>query len=297
MWADGAHWLPEILDGKVIQARFVFNADNETLAEVEMQPEKDFLWLHLRDLPYFRSMLRAVEAGYYQDFWLEHPILDIGSGDGHFAEIAFGQPLDVGLDPWRDPNAHAAQYGGHKTLVQAYGDAQPFPDGAFASIISNSVLEHIDGIDAVLVDAARTLRPGGWLLFCVPNQRYLTELGIAKALDKLGLKRLAAAYREWFRRMSLVYHADPPEVWQERLENAGFELVDWWHYFSPKSMRALEIGHFFGVPSLVAQKLFGRWIITPARWNQFLTERYVRRFTSPKRIDDGTFSFFVGRKR
>ena len=51
--------------------------------------EKDYLWLHLRDLPYFRAMLRAVEAQFYQEFELPAPTLDVGCGDGHFATIAF----------------------------------------------------------------------------------------------------------------------------------------------------------------------------------------------------------------
>ena len=30
---------------------------------------------------------------------------------------------------------------------------------------------------------------------------------------------------------------------------------------------ALDLGHYFGMPSLVAKKLFGRWILAPNRWN------------------------------
>jgi 8-oxo-dGTP diphosphatase len=38
MWQDGAYWLPLILEGKGILARFVFQADNETIDEVEIEP-------------------------------------------------------------------------------------------------------------------------------------------------------------------------------------------------------------------------------------------------------------------
>ncbi len=37
MWADGAHWLPRILAGECIEARFVFAADNETVARVRIE--------------------------------------------------------------------------------------------------------------------------------------------------------------------------------------------------------------------------------------------------------------------
>lgn len=38
MWEDGAYWLPHILSGEPIQARFVFGADNETIADMEIKP-------------------------------------------------------------------------------------------------------------------------------------------------------------------------------------------------------------------------------------------------------------------
>lgn len=36
MWQDGAYWLPPILEGKGILARFTFQADNETIDVVEI---------------------------------------------------------------------------------------------------------------------------------------------------------------------------------------------------------------------------------------------------------------------
>ena len=77
-----------------------------------LEPPKDYLWLNLRDLPYFRSLLRAVEARFYQGFDLPHPILDVGCGDGHFATVAFDYKLDVGIDPWGSPIREASQRGG-----------------------------------------------------------------------------------------------------------------------------------------------------------------------------------------
>jgi len=37
MWEDGRYWLPPILAGKSVKGRFVFNADNDTLAEVGIE--------------------------------------------------------------------------------------------------------------------------------------------------------------------------------------------------------------------------------------------------------------------
>ncbi|MFC1878440.1 8-oxo-dGTP diphosphatase [Chloroflexota bacterium] len=37
MWQDGAHWLPPILDGKLVIADFVFQSDNESIETVAIK--------------------------------------------------------------------------------------------------------------------------------------------------------------------------------------------------------------------------------------------------------------------
>ena len=182
---------------------------------------KDYLWLHLKDLPYFRAMLRAVEAQFYQGCSLPAPTLDVGCGDGHFATIAFDRPLDVGIDPWAGPIHKARQLGSHRLLIQGDAGLSPFPDATFASALSNSVLEHIPHIDRVLEETARVLKPRAPFIFCVPNPRYFSELSIAGGLNRAGFRALGRAYTAWFRRISRVHHADEPDIWKKRLENAG----------------------------------------------------------------------------
>jgi mutator protein MutT len=294
MWADSGIWLPRVLRGERLIGRFTFQSDNETLDHYELKPDRDFLWPQLQSLPYFRALLRAVEANQYQDLDLPEPVLDLGSGDGHFASVAFDSPLDVGLDPWWEPLDESRQYAGvYKGLVQAEGAEMPFPEGHFASALSNSVLEHIVHIDEVLADTARVLRPGAPFLFCCPNDGYARELSVPNLLGGLGLNGLARRYRDWFMRMSRTQHADPPEAWQARLERAGFQLVRYWHYFSPAALRMLEWGHYLGAPTLLVRKLFGRWIIAPARWNLWLTERLVRPYAGTEPRPDGTYTFYV----
>ena len=41
MWQDCRHWLPLVLAGKRIRARFTFRGDNETVAELEMREWPD----------------------------------------------------------------------------------------------------------------------------------------------------------------------------------------------------------------------------------------------------------------
>ena len=250
---------------------------------------QDFLFRHLRDLPYFRALLRAVESTYYQELPLPSPIYDVGCGDGHFASLTFDQKLDVGLDPWHGPIHEAKRYGAYRGLVQADAARAPFPAFHFASALSNSVLEHIPHVDLVLEETARVLKSGAHFYFCVPNPRYLSELSLSRVFGRW--------YAEWFRRISRVQHADDPLVWENRLEPAGFTLERWWHYFPPAAMRVLEWGHYFGLPSVLARLLTGRWIIARTKWNLALTERYVRMYASPEPAEEGVFTFYVARKR
>ena len=236
---------------------------------VENRKSKDFLFLQLSSLPYFRGFLRAIESSYYQDLPLPSPVYDVGCGDGHFASLTFDHKLDVGLDPWRFSMREAKKYNAYKSLVEADGAQTPFPSNHFASGLSNSVLEHIPHIDNVLKETARVLRPGAAFYFCVPNTRYLSALSLTKVFGK--------PYENWFRRISRVHHADEPDVWEQRLNQAGFALERWWHYFSPAAMRVLEWGHYFGLPSVVAKTLTGKWIISPTKWNLAVTEAYVKK--------------------
>jgi SAM-dependent methyltransferase len=297
MWQDAAHWLPLLLAGKKITASFRFEDDNETIQAQVIKEEQDFLWPHLKSLPYFRALLRSVEASTYQDFELPAPALDLGCGDGHFASATFDFDVDVGVDPWWEPLRAAKKHGTYHALVQADGAEMPFPSNYFASAVSNSVLEHIIDVEDVLAEASRVLKPEALFLFCCPNPGYFRELAVPAILRKAGLKRLGRTYVGWFGRISRTIHADTPQIWQARLERVGLSLERWWHYFSPAALRALEWGHYLGFPCLLVKKFFGRWLLAPTRWNLWLTERLVRPYAGDEPLPNGTYTFFVARKR
>lgn len=257
---------------------------------------KDYLTPHLRDLPYFRALLRAVEARFYADISLPGPVLDLGCGDGHFASLAFDEPIDMGLDPWWGPIQEAAGRGSYQQLVCAAGDHMPYPDDYFASGISNSVLEHIPDLPPVIKETARVLKPGAPFIFCVPNHRFLETLSVGRWLDRIGLRGVADGYRGFFNKISRHYNCDPEPVWEKRLGEHGFVIESWWDYFSPSALRVLEWGHYFGVPSWASKLLFGSWILSPSSWNLVLTERLVRpHYESEPRHPQGVYSFYLTR--
>ena len=264
--------------------------------------EHDFLWPHLRDLPAFRALLRAVEARFYQDLLpLEEPVLDLGCGDGHFASVTFPQRLEVGIDPSAGCLAEARGRDAYRLLARSVGDALPFPAGHFATVISNSVLEHIPDLDPVVAEVARVLRPpdpargqrGGRLICCVPGEHFTELLFFSTLFRRLRLEGPARAYQRYFDRISRHHHCDGVEVWRQRLAAAGLELAESFAYFSRRATHALDLGHYLGAPSLVAKKLFGRWILAPARWNLALTERCLRPLYEEPLPEVGAYLFFI----
>ncbi|HEY76604.1 MAG TPA: class I SAM-dependent methyltransferase [Thermoflexia bacterium] len=257
---------------------------------------EDLLWLHLRELPAFRALLRATEARFYADLPLAKPVLDLGCGDGHFGAVALPSPPEVGLDPWAAPLAEARRREAYRLLIQAGGERIPFPDGFFATVISNSVLEHIPNVEPVLAEVARVLRRGGAFYFCVPGPNFLPFLSIGRALDRIGLRSVGSLYRSFFNRISRHHHCDGPEVWRRRLGNAGLRLVRWWPYFSRRALTALEWGHYLGLPSLIVKRLCGRWVLCPSRASLWLTERLLRPLYEEPLPREGAYLFFVAER-
>lgn len=262
------------------------------------EAKKDHLWLQISSLPYFRGLLRAVEARFYENIDLPVPTLDLGCGDGHFASLAFTRPLDVGLDPWTGPVHQAAKRGSYLEVIQGNGDQIPFEDAHFASAVSNSVLEHIPDLDPVLKEMARVLKPGAQFIFCVPNHNFLPTLSVSSFFDRIHLKFIGNCYRGFFNFITRHHHCDDALVWKARLEKAGFELVDYWHYFSPHAEHVLEWGHYFGLPSLICRHLLGHWVVAPFRWNLALTTAVTRSsYEEPSIQPQGTYTFYIARRK
>ena len=242
-------------------------------------------------------MLRAVEASFYDEIDLPQPALDLGCGDGHFASMAFaGRAPMIGVDPWWSPLRESARGRVYRAAIQSAGASLPFPSEYYATVVSNSVLEHIPDLDPVLAEVSRVLRAGGCFIFCCPSDNFLPFLSISRGLRRVGLRGLAEWYESLFNRISRHHHCDDPDVWAERLARAGLSIERNWYYFSRGALAALEWGHYLGLPSAVAKKLTGRWVIAPTRWNLWLTNRLVRRFYQEPLPERGAYLFFIARK-
>jgi ubiquinone/menaquinone biosynthesis C-methylase UbiE len=164
--------------------------------------------------------------------------LDLGCGDGHLMEIILGHvgPRElVGLDIDPHETELARRRNIYREVVTAPADRLPFSDHQFDFIFSNSVLEHIQGIDGVLTEVARVLRPRGRFLFTVPGADFHRCLkGPWFGGDRDAYLRETDA-----RCFHLRYWNE--SQWSEHLQKAGLTLVHLHEYLTLAQVQRWEL--------------------------------------------------------
>ena len=141
------------------------------------------------------------------------PILEIAHGPGHLLlEVSMRAGKVFGIDASRQMCRMASRRlkraGQESRVIQAHAQALPFPEGAFATLLSTFPTEFI--LDpASLSEARRTLLTDGQ--FRVVPMAEICGMGY--------LDRAAA----WLFRMTGQY-ADLPPSWAEPITEAGFRV-------------------------------------------------------------------------
>lgn len=241
-------------------------------------------------------MLRAVEARLFAELAadLPEPIIDIGSGDGTFVEIALPGKQVVGIDPIPSDTREASRRGVYSGLSVANGKHLPFANATFASAISNCVLEHVVPLTETLSEVARVLRPGGQFVASVVGNRFPQDLLGTTLLNALGMD--GSRYGRWFNKLSYHFNTFSAAEWGARFEAAGLEVVYRRPYFSAAALKLFDFSHYYGAPSLLTRRLTGRWLVYPPLTPNLLWEPLLRRIYRAAPGEDGPYYFFVCRK-
>ena len=186
------------------------------------------------------ALWRAVELRVAAEEQYERPLLDLGCGDGLIGQVLFGTEcrVDVGLDPWLDQLQQAAQSGVYRHVDLADGHSLPYASGAFATVFSNSVLEHIPEVEPVVREVGRVLRPGGHFIFTVPSDAFDLLLdGYIRAMEAGNVEQAkwyAAGVDVWLEH----HHYHTPNEWRDILSAAGMMLVKA-RYYIPEEVERL----------------------------------------------------------
>jgi ubiquinone/menaquinone biosynthesis C-methylase UbiE len=218
--------------------------------------DRSLLVRFLRESPFqpATDLWRSIEIAYVANRGLPAGRgLDVGCGDGHLMAIlleAVGQaPELVGVDIDPHEVARARQFGVYAALHVTAADRIPETDASFDWAFSNSVLEHVQPIEATLAEVARVLRPGAPFILTVPSsdfhaclrgpmhgsrERYLSEID-----------RRCAHLRYW-----------TDQEWRSALGRHGFDVETCAGYLSQAEVRRWE--SISGLTAGILHRLTGR---------------------------------------
>jgi ubiquinone/menaquinone biosynthesis C-methylase UbiE len=103
-------------------------------------------------------------------------LLDLGAGMGGFAVAAALRGAQVTVSEYNRAYCsivllRAARHQLSLPVSNAAGEALPFADASFDTVVCWDVIEHVQNPERVLSEIARVLRPGGTALVTVINRR------------------------------------------------------------------------------------------------------------------------------
>lgn len=174
-------------------------------------------------------------------------VLDFGCGTGQIARALAKAGWEVtGCDISKGMLDHAPKSGVRWVeLDAAAAPALPFADAAFEAVIASSVLEYLSDPAVSLLELARVIRPGGWILFTVPNLRHpliwreeLIRFGISLGPLWFILRRSRWRVPATCLRVSVNRHSF--RWWQGLLVRSGFEPTPSGRCEGPLSLLAAQ---------------------------------------------------------
>lgn len=124
---------------------------------------------HKPDRPWYRYAVRLLPEPGPAGGWI-----DLGCGRGEFLALAARRGRrGWGLDYWSS-NARAAERAGYPALAADLNRGLPFGDHVLEGASLIEVIEHIIRAEDLVVELARVIRPGGWLIVTTPNVAHWT---------------------------------------------------------------------------------------------------------------------------
>ncbi len=227
---------------------------------VRSSPDADFLLRYLEVAPVSLALERAIECRLLSSFEYPRPLLDVGCGDGTFVSVLFGESVDVGCDVSFEELSKARLTGRYRWLVQADASALPFRSRAFASVVSNSTLEHVRRLEPALRELARVSDSGGTVTVTVPTTEYQRLFFWSRFLRLLRIRRLADTYESFVNRLFRHRHVASVEAWRRKLEDAGLVTLSARLYLTPFVVALDDLLYPVAGVGLVLRRITGSYV-------------------------------------
>lgn len=187
----------------------------------------------------FRARELSEVLRYFDQYPLpiEKRVLDLGCAEGRIGKMLFNK-IDVGLDLDLSELKQARGASIYKNLVFASATQMPFKAGAFDVVFSNSVIEHIKGIEQVLSEASRVLCKQGLFVFTVPSHKFSDYLYLSTIFKKsgLGLIKLDNSYAYLRNKQLNHFNLFSESAWENKLNNFSFEVIYKKYYLSQEDI-------------------------------------------------------------
>jgi SAM-dependent methyltransferase len=167
-------------------------------------------------------------------------------------------------------------------VQQGWGDALPYASKTFATVFSNSVLEHIPEQEPVLREIARVLRPGGRFIATVPSDAFRRLLAGYRERMAVSDVEGAEAYADRVDRRLEHHHYPSPTEWADRLGRADIRLLHT-RYYIPAAVAALwdESNAVYGITE--EGQPFYRWLASPRlkklRFQSWMRDKVVNKLS------------------
>lgn len=167
-------------------------------------------------------------------------VLDLGCGAGFYARALqqrTGAYVGLDLSASGPRLARLLFPESNLAFLRADATALPLASASIDHAFSTEVIEHIPGVDAVLAEAHRVLKPGGCLLLTTTTfQYYLIDLLVRWAWRDLAVRRDP---RRFARRLRLYCAGYRGSAERTRFMREALERTDHCHAFTLGQLREL----------------------------------------------------------
>ena len=178
----------------------------------------------------YRQCARVVNALHHRR---EPPVIvDVGAGDGYFAQFITGEHVYIPLDIIPSLLESASRNVPNSIPVRSPGNRTPLRDGSVDVVVCTESLEHFPDPLSGLCEFERMLAPGGSIILSFPNAHRIRNLNLFHILIDLTLGRIFPAVTQpvvlhqnmWWN--ARTYHYDfTADMLHGMLQSTDLEVV------------------------------------------------------------------------